>query len=551
MPVAEVGMLLRSPFLGLGRLAGARLESELRRQGVEQVSIQVEMVRRAFPEFAKAADQMRARRHPGEWSGVFWKLLMLAGWPGQRPLSPIEYQILEHWKKLLSELASLDLVVPRMNYERALTLLRRIARDRRFAPSDEDAPIQVMDVLEAAGSRFDALWIAGLHAGVWPAAPQPNSFLPLPLQRAAGMPHSSPERELAYSRRVTARLLASAPEVICSYARYSGEEPLRVSPLIDTLPEASGVFEMPEASLQAIFVAGASMEEQPRDQASPMPAGTLQRGGMSVIKNQAACPFRAFAVHRLGAREADAADLGISAAERGNVAHEALEFLWRELKSQEELLARPHQEIAALVERSVSAALNGRLSRRYKTKSLDRARKLEQARWGLLLGEWLDVERRRASFEVVEREVPRQVDVGGLRLDVKADRIDRLADGTHAILDYKTSDKLTLKAWEGERPDEPQLPLYTVKRPGDVSAVHFARLAPGRTGLLGYDHQELAARIPEWTTIVDRLGGSFLRGEAAVDPKKPPATCEFCNLHALCRIGELGRGGEEEDEVDE
>ena len=74
------------------------------------------------------------------------------------------------------------------------------------------------------------------------------------------------------------------------------------------------------------------------------------------------------------------------------------------------------------------------MSRRYKSKSLDRARKLEQARWERLLGEWLEVEKRRVSFEVVEREVSRKVDAGGLTLEVKADRIDRLADGTHAIL---------------------------------------------------------------------------------------------------------------------
>ena len=81
------------------------------------------------------------------------------------------------------------------------------------------------------------MWIAGLHAGVWPEAPRPNPFLPLALQRAAGMPHSSPERELSYARRITARLLDSAPEVVCSYPLFSGEEKLWVSPLIEALPE--------------------------------------------------------------------------------------------------------------------------------------------------------------------------------------------------------------------------------------------------------------------------------------------------------------------------
>ena len=97
------------------------------------------------------------RQHPSEWSAAFSKLLQRAGWPGDRPLNPAEHQAVEHWKNLLSELAALDVVLPRITYGQALQRLRRIAHDRRFAPRDEGAPVQIMDMLEAAGSQFDAL----------------------------------------------------------------------------------------------------------------------------------------------------------------------------------------------------------------------------------------------------------------------------------------------------------------------------------------------------------------------------------------------------------
>jgi ATP-dependent helicase/DNAse subunit B len=268
---------------------------------------------------------------------------------------------------------------------------------------------------------------------------------------------------------------------------------------------------------------------------------------MSVIKDQAACPFRAFATHRLGAREPDVADLGISKAERGTVAHEALDLLWQQLNTQTELLALPQREIALLVERSVSAALDTRLSRRQRSKSFDRARALEQERWERLLLEWLEVEKHRPPFQVVERELSQKVKVGELEIEIKADRLDRFPDDTYGILDYKTSDKLSLKDWDGERPDAPQLPLYTAKSGRDVSAVYFAQLVPGESRRLGIEGEELKARIPEWTRVVDQLGASFLRGDAAVDPKHPAKTCEFCTLHSLCRIAEL-REGDETDE---
>ncbi len=539
LQIGEAGMLLRSPFLRLDKWHGARLYADLRRQGIDKVSFEVDAVRRMFPDMAKAADESRERQHPSEWSATFSKLLRHAGWPGDRALSLAELQTVELWKNLLSALASLDAVLPRLTYGQALQRLRGIAHDRRFAPRDDGAPVQIMDMLEAAGSQFDALWIAGLHGGAWPSVARPNPFLPLSLQRQTGMPHSSPDRELHYARRVTARLLASAPEVVCSYPLFSGEEQLRASPLLEALPEAAEFAAPFETSLRKIFSCAVPLEQQPDSQAPPLTAGTPQRGGMSVLADQAACPFRAFAKHRLRARESDAADIGISPSERGTVAHIALELFWRDIGSQRELLALPQQEIDAVIQRSVRAALDSHMSRRSRSAALERSRALEQSRLQDLLNEWLEQERKRPDFTVLEREKPREVEVGGLKLAIKADRLDRLADGTHAILDYKTSDKQGVKDWESDRPNAPQLMLYATHSEHVLSSVEFAVLVPGTTNLDGYKGQELQQRLPEWTDVVEHLGASFLRGDAAVDPKYGAKSCEFCQLHSLCRIADV------------
>ncbi|HSR09123.1 MAG TPA: PD-(D/E)XK nuclease family protein [Bryobacteraceae bacterium] len=544
LQIGEAGMLLRSPFLRFDPWHGARLFADLRRQGVDKITFEVDAVRRVFPDMAKAAEDSRPRQHPSEWSATFSKLLRHAGWPGDRPLSPAEHQTVELWKNLLSELASLDVVLPRLTYGQALQRLRGIAHDQRFAPRDEGAPVQIMDMLEAAGSQFDALWIAGLHGGAWPAVARPNPFLPLSLQRQAGMPHSSPDRELDYARRITVRLLASAPEVVCSYPLFSGEEQLRASPLLDALPEAAEVAAPFETSLRKIFSSAVPLDQQPDSQAPPLPSGTSQPGGMTVLVDQAACPFRAFAKHRLRAREGDAADIGISPSERGNVAHQALEFFWRDIGSQRELLSLPQQEIDTVIARSVSAALDIHMSRRSRSASLERSRALEQTRLHDLLNEWLEKERTRPDFTVLEREQPREVEVGGLKLAIKADRLDRYADGTHAILDYKTSDKQGVKDWEGDRPNAPQLMLYAVKSEHEISSVEFAVLVPGSTYLDGYQGQNLRQHLPQWTLVVEHLGASFFRGDAAVDPKYGVKSCEFCQLHSLCRIAPEDEAGE-------
>ena len=549
LPLGEAAMLLRSPFLRIGRKEAGRLDRDLRRAGADEVGL--DAVRPYFHDFAQAARPLPARQRFSQWSATFSRLLDLAGWPYGRALSSTEYQALEHWKNLLSAFARLDVVLPPVSYGEALERLRRMARTARFAPSDEDAPVQIMDMLEAAGSRFDRLWIAGLHGGVWPAPPRPSPFLPPALQRVAGMPHSSPERELAYARRVTARLLGSAPEVVCSHPQYSGDEQLRVSPLIENLPEAARLPEAAETALQRVFSSAAVLDGFPSGDAPPISSEAVQSGGMKVIADQAACPFRAFAIHRLGARELDDRELGVSPRERGTAAHVALEILWQELKTQQELIERPPAKLSELIRASASAALARTLGRRH-TGAIERFRILEQARLEKLLQEWLEVERQRPPFRVIETEIAANVELAGLKLCIKADRVDVEESGSgHVIVDYKTSKALKTADWEGERPEAPQLPLYALKSEHLVSKIFYGQLVSGKLRWLPAEGADARKCMPEWKRVLEKLAADFLQGRAAVDPKDGKITCANCRLGPLCRVGEL-RGAEiEEGDSDE
>jgi hypothetical protein len=40
--------------------------------------------------------------------------------------------------------------------------------------------------------------------------------------------------------------------------------------------------------------------------------------------------------------------------------------------------------------------------------------------------------------------------------------------------------------------------------------------------------------------VLERLALRFAAGEAAVDPKRLPQTCRYCDLPTLCRINERG-----------
>ena len=53
--------------------------------------------------------------------------------------------------------------------------------------------------------------------------------------------------------------------------------------------------------------------------------------------------------------------------------------------------------------------------------------------------QWLDVETLREPFEVEQLEQGSEVArIGGLEFRVRIDRVDRLADGSRVLIDYKT-----------------------------------------------------------------------------------------------------------------
>ncbi len=77
---------------------------------------------------------------------------------------------------MLSSVAALDLTAPPMNLAQVVDWLHRQAANTRFQVEDEGAPVQVMGMLEAAGLRFDHLWIMGLHDEALPAAGESESI---------------------------------------------------------------------------------------------------------------------------------------------------------------------------------------------------------------------------------------------------------------------------------------------------------------------------------------------------------------------------------------
>jgi len=478
-----------------------------------------------------------------------------------------DFQVESRWSQLLDSVAALAFDGRNVGYPEFLEVLEQQAAQTIFAPESRNAPIQILGPLEAAGLTFDALWFLGADDANWPAPARPHPFLPASLQRKHGMPHADTATDWKLAQQATLRLQSSAGKIVFSYPAQNAEGGCRPSTLVSSTTEITA------QSFRALIAAD-ERDDQPRvlpideEPAAIVPWPIEQdAGGSEVLRRQAACPFQSFATRRLSARPMEATDWGLEPRERGSVVHKILEDLWGELKSHAGLIhSRSENRLQAIVEHHVKAALQ-----RYGNAPHTRKRNwsqayldAEQERISSLIHEWLDYEAKRSPFTVEAGEVKLAAAVEDLKLQVRVDRIDLIRNG-RVIIDYKTGVVKT-DAWEGDRPDEPQLPLYAgFGRVDELQGVLLGRVREGETRFIGrvenpddvFPGDTKLSRPPYraemlqgWQRVLLEVGRQFLRGEAQVDPKQYPKTCEFCPLPGLCRIAETDRANGTDDQED-
>jgi ATP-dependent helicase/nuclease subunit B len=588
LPVERVSALLLSPHFATPAIGGdeflVRAEFDafaVRQQRLLQPSMTVDQLTQ-FASAAKSADSLaiflkhlrrlgalvgrknpaKAERTYTDWAATFHELLDSAGWASSGSLDSVEFQTRRKWESALDELTTLDFDVEssagHVTYSQALDALARIADDTLFAPESRYAPIQIMEPLESAGSTFDAVWFLRANDLAWPSISASNPLLSWQLQHELKMPGANPERDLDHARHVAERIAGSAPTVIFSYAHESVKGRQRPSPAlagIASLVPCTAETIAPSPSHRAPIALDTFID----DAAIPFPPDGLLRGGAAILQAQAACGFRAFAEKRLFATAIDSVSLGLDPAERGSLIHAVLENFWAETRTQAALKSMTRVERDTQLNRSIDLALHPNHSRPeagWSAAYLD----AERQRLLTLLGQWLDYEANvRRPFTVKAREEKlANVRIGPLELDIRVDRIDTVelhaVDGSSStgeiIVDYKTG--VTKPAdWLGDRPDEPQLPLYAVASESPhLAGIAIATIRRGKDlGLRGYQSEEgvlpkasklevpsLALQTQQWRSVLEALAEDFYAGRAHVSPKQYPSTCVYCAQRLLCRL---------------
>jgi ATP-dependent helicase/nuclease subunit B len=278
--------------------------------------------------------------------------------------------------------------------------------------------VAIYGLLESRMSRSDLVICGGLNEGSWPQLPSPDALLAPSVLRALGMP--SGDFRIGLSAHDLAGALG-APQVVLSRAARDADGPaipsrfwLRVRALLGDLTERHLELAIPALARALDDAEPAPLYPRPE----PRPTATQRDVAVSVtaLDRLRSDPFQFYAQAILRLKRLDLLDAEPSAAWKGTAVHAILE--------------RWHKQGGAL--RPMAEQVLDEMNAHPLMRGLWRPRLLAAL-------DWIEAELARdPERKVLVAERRGEMDVMGVKLHGRADRIDRLGNGDLAIVDYKT-----------------------------------------------------------------------------------------------------------------
>ena len=305
----------------------------------------------------------------------------------------------------------------------------------------EHPRIHIWGLLEARLQSADTIVLGGLVETVWPPATDPGPWLSRGMRARAGLP--SPEEAIGQAAHDFVNAASAAKHVILSAPlRRDGAPavPARwISRLVALLAGQGKTLPNHPAADWALQLDQPIGDAQPVAAPAPRPAVALRPRRLSVteIETWLADPYAIYARRILGIKVLDPLEQSTDAADYGSLVHKGIQNFLRDHGTNWPADGRD------LLERAMLSALT-------------------DARLRPALAEWWTPRLCRIAAWVADAEITRRSErniaaIGselsgnwvlpiGFTLHGRADRIERRADGSLAIMDYKTGTPPTQRA---------------------------------------------------------------------------------------------------------
>ena len=343
--------------------------------------------------------------------------------------------------------------------------------------------VHIFGLLEARLQNVDRIVLGGLNEGTWPPDTRSDAWLSRPMRTELGL--NLPELRVGLSAHDFAQALG-APEVVITRAGKQAGAPTVRSRFVQRLAAVAGEKRWKEALARgAIYTEYARALDHPakvspvsRPQPVPPPEARPCQLSVTDIENWLRDPYTIYAKHVLRLFPLEAVDTPPGAADRGTFIHEAIgEFT----KTFADILpADVARELTAIGKNHFEPL-----------EDYEEARAFWWTRFRRI-ADWFEgwERERRAGANKIFAEIsgkhPIPLGSAEFLLTARADRIERRADGSYAILDYKTGQPATEPQVRSGLAPQLTLEAAILRRggfagipAGSVSEISYVRLKGG------------------------------------------------------------------------
>lgn len=408
--------------------------------------------------------------------------------------------------------------------------------------------VHIWGPLEARLQQPDVLVLGALNEGTWPPDPAADPWLSRPMRQDVGLPQ--PERRIGLSAHDFVQGAAAPMVVLTRATKVQGEPtvPSRWLARLEAVLAAKHLKFAPSPWLawQATLDEPAKVEPIGAPAPTPPVAVRPRKLSVSSIETWVRDPYGLYAKKILRLDALDPIDADATAADRGRILHDAVDAFLQ--VAGDPLRPDALRQMLAAGEQAFGATLD---------------RPSVRAFWWPLfqrIAVWFvaNERERRTIAKLAASEGRGQVEIGTtakFTVQARADRIDRLNDGTLAIVDYKTGSVPPAK--EIAAGFAPQLPLEAlIARGGGFTGVPAADVSElAHWKLNGRDDSDPISLVKDPNDVITRVEKGLLAYVAAFDDPtmpyrsrpRPDYGPRFSDYDHLARIMEWSSGkGEDE-----
>ncbi len=398
-------------------------------------------------------------------------------------------------------------------------------------PYPEQAQIAILPMSQLLARPFAAAVLAGCDEARF----DPSPMLPgqwSPVERLALGLITRDEQDAATRAAWHIALQTPVCDVLWRKSETTGE-PVLPSSLVQSLQLSLKQSKVEKISTDPRIKQALEANPTPKPQpnGSQLPITRLSASGYSKLRT---CPYQFFALQQLGLKEDDELQENLDKREFGLWLHAVLSHFQENLKNTSKI--DKNMDLAGVFI-AYTAMLNIAKSEITVAQNIPEDAFLPwEATWPKLRDGYINwlIGHQAAGWTFDQAEVWRELSIGnfGLKLVGQLDRIDKSADGTTMVLDYKTeSDSKTVKRLK-EPLEDTQLAFYAALVGDDTLEAGYVNVS---------EKQSKTYAQPDIDHSRSALIEGILDDMQAISAGKPlpalgeGAACDYCAARGLCR----------------